>query len=423
MSFSRLSLAGCFFGACAACLSALPASAQVSAPIKPAVPAAAGMTPVQGASAALDHLHQAKSLAEMNPFLTNESAAVLGFTLVLADSLMSGMATALSPKAASSPAAASQAASEKAFQNQVEALLNRFSLSDKTLKMSNSDSLPPALVARGHQFLVDAFALSNSYEKSHTSANDRASGKNPTIGSQIKGSDFPASSQCSFKVLSPTRVQIVPRSKPTSSFEARLEDGQWRIDMLGLTNSAELSKPGPKTLTPQEAAFLKAIDDNDAAAVGRELKADPALANLPPSFDKGNSGTVSDPPLFEAAFHDDMQVITLLLQAGAKVNAETESRETALDQAAFFGGKKEVALLLAHGANVAHRDDFGRTALNRAIEGDNADAVALLLAHGANANVRDEEGKTPLAQALDPSNHGFNRAAIVKLLRQHGAKK
>lgn len=181
--------------------------------------------------------------------------------------------------------------------------------------------------------------------------------------------------------------------------------------------------PKTKTLTPQAAAFLKAIDDDDAASVGQKLKADPALANLPPSFDKGNSGTVSDPPLFEAAFHNDIQVITLLLKAGAKVNVETESGETALDQAAFFGGKGSVALLLAHGANVAHRDVFGRTALNRAIDGDNADVVALLLAHGANFNARDVGGRTPLAQALDPSYHGFKRAAILKLLRQHGAKK
>ena len=421
MQFFRLPLTVCLFGACAT--AGLPASAQAPAPVKPAGPAAAGVTPVQGASAALDHAHMAKTLSEMNPYLTGESAAFLGFTLVLADSLMSGMATALSPKAASSPAAASQAASEKAFQNQVEILLNRYRLTDKTLNMSKSDSLPPALIARGHEFLSDAFALSSSYEKSHTSSKDRASGKNPTIGSQISGGDLPISSQCTFTVLSPTRVKIVPRGKPASSFEARLEDGQWRIDMAGLTESSAASRPRPKTITPQGAAFLKAIAANDAVAVGRELKADPALANLPPSFDKGTSGTVSDPPLFDAAFHDDIQVITLLLQAGAKVNAETESKETALDQAAFFGDKKEVALFLAYGANIAHRDGFGRTALNRAIEGDNADAVSVLLAHGADVNARDEKGETPLSLALDPSNHGADHAAIIKLLRQHGARK
>ena len=184
------------------------------------------------------------------------------------------------------------------------------------------------------------------------------------------------------------------------------------------------AKPRTMTLTPQAAAFLKAISDDDAAAVGQKLEVNPALANLPPSYYKGSSGNKSDPPLSEAVPRGSIQVIMLLLKAGAKVNVENENEETPLDQAAFFGGKEEVALLLAHGADVARRDGFGHTALNRAIEGDNADAVALLLAHGANVNARDEAGRTPLAMALDPHHQGeIHHAAILALLHQHGAKK
>ncbi len=187
------------------------------------------------------------------------------------------------------------------------------------------------------------------------------------------------------------------------------------------------AKPKTKMLTPQAAAFLKAINDNNVAFVRQKLKVDPALANLPSTYDD-NSGITTDPPLFEAAgsassYFDDTQMMLLLLKAGAKVNAEDEGRETALDQAAFYGGKEAVALLLAHSATIEHRDNLGRTALHEAISGDSADAVAVLLAHGANVNARDDEGRTPLAMALDPSNHGFNRAAIVELLRQHRAKK
>lgn len=177
------------------------------------------------------------------------------------------------------------------------------------------------------------------------------------------------------------------------------------------------------TLTPQEAAFLQAIDDNDAASVKQDLKVNPALANLPPSFDKGNPSTLSDPPLLKAALRGNIQVMLLLLNAGAKVETEDDVKETALDEAAFFSGKEAVALLLAHGANVAHKDDVGQTALHRAVDGDKADTVALLLAHGADVNAREDDGETPLAIALDPRFHLRNRAAIITLLRRHGAKK
>lgn len=178
-----------------------------------------------------------------------------------------------------------------------------------------------------------------------------------------------------------------------------------------------------KTLTPQAAAFIKAVDAGDVAVVGQMLKTTPTLANAPPARLKSPSEEVSDFPLFIASFHHDVPMMTLLLQAGAKVNAENERKETALNAAAFFGGKNSLVLLLAHGAAIDHRDIVGETALFRAMEVDSADVVAVLLAHGADANARSNEGKTLLAVVLDPSEHGLNSAAIIKLLRQHGAKK
>jgi len=413
LRFFRFRLTACLWGACAAAgFSALPASAQ------PAAPNAAAQPPLQGAAAALDHLHQAKLLTEMNPYLTGGSAAFLGFTLVIADSFISGMTTALSPKD-NSP----QAATEKALQSKVDALLKRYSVTDKAFKLSEKpDALPPALTARGHQFLSDALALSSDYEKAQPPKKDSA------LGSQFSGSDFPASSACTFHVLSATRVQIVPRTKPKSAFEARLEEGQWRIDLGGLleysTNSPSASKPKTTLITPQAAAFLKAIDDGDAAAVSRMLQAAPALANTPPAYLKAHSEEVSDFPLTTASLRSNTPIVTLLLKAGAKVNAENDFGETALDQAAQFGSKATLLLLLAHGANVAHRNAFGKTALHLAADSrDGANAVAILLAHGAAVNARDEEGKTPLGVALARSSQEADRAAVIKLLRQHGAKK
>ncbi len=439
---SRFCLAACLLGACAAAgLSALPASAQPTPPVpaKPApapaanpvppAPAAplAGVTPAQGAAQALDQAHTAKTVSALNPYLTNESAAFLGFTLVLADSLISGMASAFTPNGKSP-----QAATEKAFQDKVDALLNRYSLTDKMLDPSKkADSLPPALITHGHQFLSDASALSESYEKSHASA------KSKTIGSQMNGSDLPTSSQCTFKVLSPTHVKIVPRGNPKSSLEAHLEDGQWRIDMIGLmddsapSHSASTqpkpkprSKPKPKMITPQAAAFTQAVYDGDAAAVGKMLKSNPTLANLrlPGQFD-GDAGPDTNPPLFDAVFFDEIPVVALLLKAGAKVDAEDEDGETPLADAAVFDRKEAAAILLAHGAAIGHRNTSGETALHEAVWHNSFGTAELLLAHGADVNARDNTGKTPLAVALSRSDYKAEFAAIINLLRQHGAKK
>ena len=82
------------------------------------------------------------------------------------------------------------------------------------------------------------------------------------------------------------------------------------------------SAAAPKTLTPQALVFINAVINSDAATVDRMLKTTPALANMPPAYFTGHSGSVSDLPLSEAAYHENLQVATLLLKAGAKVNVE-----------------------------------------------------------------------------------------------------
>ena len=178
-----------------------------------------------------------------------------------------------------------------------------------------------------------------------------------------------------------------------------------------------------RTLTPQEAAFLKAIDNSDAASVKQDLKVNPALANLLPIFDTGSRDDMIKLPVLTAAQSNDIPIMTLLLKAGAKPDAENEYGQTALSQAAFHDDADMVTLLLAHGANVAHRSSgHGQTALFEAVEGDHPDIITLLLAHGADVNAHDNDGATPLAIALGFSQRGQDHTATVKLLRRHGAK-
>lgn len=188
---------------------------------------------------------------------------------------------------------------------------------------------------------------------------------------------------------------------------------------------AAMPKAAIPKVTKQEAfAFSKAIQKEDAAGVAKALKAYPSLANAPLVY-KNNHwiGTPVPLPLSLAAFEGNVPIVTLLIQSGADVNAEDHIfGETALDNAVTFHYPQVVTLLLTHGANIEFKDTGGTTALQRAVMADDPDMVALLLEHGANVNAQDVEGKTALALLRNPNLQIANHAAILAVLRRHGAK-
>ena len=86
-------------------------------------------------------------------------------------------------------------------------------------------------------------------------------------------------------------------------------------------------------------------------------------------------------PLCEA---DDPEIVTMLLDAGAEVNAQKRSihdTETALLRAAHF--QPSIGdLLIERGADLNFRDESGRTALYRAINHSHHDLAARLVRVG-----------------------------------------
>jgi len=103
----------------------------------------------------------------------------------------------------------------------------------------------------------------------------------------------------------------------------------------------------------------------------------------------------------------------ILIEHGARVNAQADDGSTPLMWAARKGELEIVRLLLSKGASVNVVDHRGRGALSYAAEarGD-ADTARALAAGGAPLDARDESGETPLIKACRRKRPGVALALL-----------
>jgi uncharacterized protein len=174
-------------------------------------------------------------------------------------------------------------------------------------------------------------------------------------------------------------------------------------------------------------ALYAAAENDRAAVVGRLLArgADPNLAGrsgvtpLAAAAFKGNKPIVdlllangSKPnevdatgksPIIYAAALGFTSIVERLLAAGVSINARYGNELTVLmwaagyaDGAGVLDAENVVKLLLDRKADINAVDDRGRSALMIAAELDHPRIVDILLAHGADRSITDKEGKTAL---------------------------
>jgi ankyrin repeat protein len=85
-------------------------------------------------------------------------------------------------------------------------------------------------------------------------------------------------------------------------------------------------------------------------------------------------------PLHYAATSGHLQIMALLLEHHAYIDAESPNKTTPLMMAAYYATPEAVKLLLDEGADASLRNELGLTALDFAQKGGRKDAAALIAA-------------------------------------------
>jgi ankyrin repeat protein len=100
--------------------------------------------------------------------------------------------------------------------------------------------------------------------------------------------------------------------------------------------------------------------------------------------------------LYLAALLGHIEVVKVLLNAKANVNAKNREGRTALHQAAYEGRVEAVKVLLNAEAKVSAEDQHGNTALHEAAWQSHVEVVKVLLNAKANVNAKNREGRTAI---------------------------
>ena len=177
---------------------------------------------------------------------------------------------------------------------------------------------------------------------------------------------------------------------------------------------AEAATPEPPAAKAPDISIYDAANDGNIEAVKQHIAA---------GTDVNVKDKVGGTPLHRAAYKGHKEIVELLIDNGADVNAERHEtvKVTPIQEAAWAASETTyktyleiMSILIAAGADVnAH--GFGNTPLEAVIR--LPEIVELLIANGVDVNTRDSRNRTPLDRAI-----GRKHPATIDLLRKHGGK-
>lgn len=167
-------------------------------------------------------------------------------------------------------------------------------------------------------------------------------------------------------------------------------------------------------MTPQQRLY-SAIMRGSAAGVKAAIKAGADV-----NFSGLLGSTCFKPPICAAVLYNSPRVLDILIKAGAKVN---RNGRTPLHVAAAHSRLADAfcTLLLAAGAKVNARDLIDATPLHFAAWARNAGAVRLLIDFGAKVNASGPDDTTPLHSTLRSREHRDGLRETITALLDAGA--
>jgi ankyrin repeat protein len=136
---------------------------------------------------------------------------------------------------------------------------------------------------------------------------------------------------------------------------------------------------GLMKLTDHSKEFRQALYSGNTALVEKMIKEHPSLANAK-DIDGQEKGWT---PLHVAAYSGDVEMVKVLLNHHAKVDAVDKRGLTPLLWTAFEGKQEVAAVLLSNGADINARGRDGRTTLDLAKNTLNEKMIQLLRERGA----------------------------------------
>ncbi|OHD57239.1 MAG: hypothetical protein A2Y33_14810 [Spirochaetes bacterium GWF1_51_8] len=131
-----------------------------------------------------------------------------------------------------------------------------------------------------------------------------------------------------------------------------------------------------------------------------------------------NSNNFNISVLHTASVNDDLDMVKMLVENGAEIDAADGAGRTALFNACAIGNLDMVKYLVGHNAAITVRETVNGTyIIHEACYWDNIDVVKYLLYVGINKNLKDFKGNTPFKYAVKGEN-----LDIVKLLVGSGVE-
>jgi ankyrin repeat protein len=144
---------------------------------------------------------------------------------------------------------------------------------------------------------------------------------------------------------------------------------------------------------------------HQAIKLGDEERVRTLLASKDIEIDRRDG--FNETPLYIAVHTANINIVQLLIDAGANLNITNRLEDTALHIAAFTGNLPATEALLKAGAKVTVKNNWDQTPLHFATIIGNLHIAKLLLNAGADKNAINKSGKTPFQIAKQKDDVEF----------------